>query len=380
MLKNFREFTEKHSRGLLTGGVLLLLCLMAPGLVLADQKSDIKSQIQNEKETLQQKQNERNDVNVQMRALDDEIAVKEQNLVRLAEEIVQTEDGIAAQERKIEELQKKIEKNQAILGERLCLIYEEGECNYLQVLLQAASLQDFLTRVDYLSAILDNDQALIEETNHLLDEAEVEKQRLEEQIVILEQQKTDEAKAKVELEEKRAEKAALLASLEVDIEALRQSIESAESELERIIQREEAARGTGAVSGGTGVFMWPSNASRAITDDYGWRFHPILKVNKLHTGMDIGAGYGTSILAADGGTVIFVGWSNGYGNTTIISHGNGLSTLYGHQSSFSVSQGQTVQRGQVIGKVGSTGWSTGPHLHFEVRVNGTAVNPHNYVN
>lgn len=123
--------------------------------------------------------------------------------------------------------------------------------------------------------------------------------------------------------------------------------------------------------------QWP--VSGPITSPFGYRVHPVYGTRKLHTGIDISAAYGTPIAAAGDGTVIFAGWQSGYGNTTIIDVGNGLATLYAHQSSIKVSEGQTVKRGQVIGAVGSTGTSTGNHLHFEVRVDGTPTNPVPYL-
>jgi murein DD-endopeptidase MepM/ murein hydrolase activator NlpD len=123
--------------------------------------------------------------------------------------------------------------------------------------------------------------------------------------------------------------------------------------------------------------IWPVNGT--VTSGYGYRIHPILGKRILHTGIDIAAASGTSIWAADGGTVIYATWVSGYGNTVAIDHGGGISTLYAHQSSMAVSYGQKVKKGQVVGYVGSTGYSTGPHLHFEVRVNGTPVDPMGYL-
>ena len=119
--------------------------------------------------------------------------------------------------------------------------------------------------------------------------------------------------------------------------------------------------------------------STSITSPFGYRYHPILGYRKLHTGIDFGVGYGTPIKAADSGTVIYATWMSGYGNVTILDHGSGITTLYAHQSSIAVGSGARVSQGQVIGYVGSTGFSTGPHLHFEVRLNGTAVDPMGYL-
>jgi murein DD-endopeptidase MepM/ murein hydrolase activator NlpD len=124
--------------------------------------------------------------------------------------------------------------------------------------------------------------------------------------------------------------------------------------------------------------IWPAPSSHNITSYYGNRFHPVLKKYKMHTGIDIGAPSGSSVIAANKGVVIVAGWQSGYGNTVIIDHGGGIATLYAHCSRLLVSTGQSVDSGSVIAKVGSTGLSTGPHLHFEVRKNGATVNPLQY--
>lgn len=128
---------------------------------------------------------------------------------------------------------------------------------------------------------------------------------------------------------------------------------------------------------GSGVLSWPANG--VITSSYGYRIHPIWGTTIYHSGIDIGVDYGTPVHAADGGTVVYADWISGYGNAVIIDHGNGLSTLYGHNESLNVSEGQTIGKGDVIAFAGSTGNSTGPHVHFEVRANGDPVDPMGYL-
>ena len=144
-----------------------------------------------------------------------------------------------------------------------------------------------------------------------------------------------------------------------------------------MLRRNQASNRGGAV-GGSGSMMWPTDV-RLITSEFGWRTHPISGRQRYHSGLDIGAEYGDSIRAADGGEVVTAGWIQGYGNTVIIEHGNGISSLYGHTSEVLVSEGQTVRKGQIIARVGSSGDSTGPHLHFEVRQGGSPVSPWNYL-
>ena len=199
----------------------------------------------------------------------------------------------------------------------------------------------------------------------------------------------------VELQQKVSEANALLASLESDINAYKsvydqyeqqqQNVQSQiDKQVEDLRRQEEANKkndpsyDAGKDNGATGSMMWPCPSCHTITSEFGWRYHPIYHTQKYHSGVDIGASYGASIVAADGGTVITAGAVSGYGNCVVINHGNGITTLYGHMSSIAVSSGQKVSKGQTIGYVGSTGNSTGPHLHWEVTVNGVRQNPLNY--
>lgn len=172
----------------------------------------------------------------------------------------------------------------------------------------------------------------------------------------------------VRLERRRQGTAQLIDLLEAESVQL-------EAELRAQAARERAS-GRSAGAQGTGTFVWPT--SGPVTSGYGYRTHPVTGSRRLHAGIDIGAPTGQTIVAADRGTVIHAGWRGGYGNTVIVSHGGGLTTLYAHQSGFAVRDGESVARGEAVGYVGSTGMSTGPHLHFEVRVNGSPRDPLDY--
>ena len=171
--------------------------------------------------------------------------------------------------------------------------------------------------------------------------------------------------------------------LESDAAAYQKIIDEADAQMESLRRRLSGQLST---SGGGkayvgGEFTWPTPSCHYITSHFSpRRKNPVTGVYKRHTGTDIGASYGSSIVAANSGTVTLAGWNSGYGNCVVIDHGGGRATLYAHMSSISVSAGQTVQRGQQIGLVGSTGNSTGPHLHFEILINGAAVDPMQYFN
>ena len=182
------------------------------------------------------------------------------------------------------------------------------------------------------------------------------------------------------LDGQKLEKKEILGSVQQERAAYERALAELEEnsrQLEAMIRKMQGGDDSEAL--GTGVYTWPTPGYTNITSAYGMRFHPILKTRKMHTGVDIGAPMSATIVAADSGKVIHAGWMGGYGQVLVVDHGNGISTLYAHQSAFLVSNGQTVNRGDPIGKVGSTGWSTGPHLHFEVRINGSYTDPMPYI-
>ncbi len=210
-------------------------------------------------------------------------------------------------------------------------------------------------------------------------DAEAIEAELEIKLVDYEAQQVVQAELKAEVEARVASWEAEVADFEAEDARLAEFIRAEEARLNPPTPGGNGnpsvapAPGTPSVSG----FQWPINAP--VSSGFGYRVHPIFGTKRLHKGLDLGAGSGTPIAAAKDGVVLSAGWQGGYGNTVVISHGDGITTLYAHQSSINVSAGQQVSRGDIVGYVGSTGWSTGPHLHFEVRVNGTAVDPRPYL-
>lgn len=298
----------------------------------------------------------------------------------LSDQVNFLQSNISVTQNEINVLAADLEKQSDILSQRLVFIYQEGDVSYLEVLLSSDDIKDFLTRYDLLNRILDQDRELIETINKKKQDLNLKKSNLEVQKKDMEVAKEDQAAKKELLNDQIDDKKELLGDIQKEKKALADALNELEQnskQLESMIRKLQS--GGSQVPIGTGIYSWPAPGYSKITDDYGMRYHPILKTRKLHTGIDIAAPSGSSIHAADGGKVIFAGWMGAYGQAVVIDHGAGMSTLYAHQSTILVSNGQSVTKGQVIGKVGSTGWSTGAHLHFEVRVNGTPVNPHSYV-
>lgn len=322
---------------------------------------------------------------------------------------------------------------------RIQYMYEKGDSSYLDMLLSSGSMSELLNRAEYIQEISVYDRDMLEKYKAIVADIAATKAKLEEELQQLEDLKTQtEAKQQSVLmlvDEKNKELANLNSQLETQAELragyeadlaemnariaqMEEEIRKAEEEARRRAEEEarrkaeeearrkaeEAARareGAGEASGkavdapkdtekktssssssgakATGSLSWPLPASDYITSGFGHRESPTAGASSNHQGIDIGAATGSSITAADGGTVITASYSSSAGNYVVISHGNGLSTVYMHCSKLLVSEGDTVSKGQTIAKVGSTGYSTGPHLHFGVRKNGSYVNPTDYV-
>ncbi len=345
------------------------------------QLDNMNRQIMEQRSKVNQAKKQENSIMGQIRNIETNIINTEKQITSLDSRISFLEDSIEVTSKEIKAKEKKLSAQSEVLSQRLVHIYEEGgNVSYLEVLLSATDISDFLTRYDLLNCIVSEDVKLIEKINRDRKELALKKSELEiQQRELVAAQNSCELK-KDELDGQKGDKQKILSNIKQEKEACERALyelEQASLQLQEIIRRAQA--GSSGEALGTGTYTWPAPGYRHITSPYGMRMHPILNQRKLHTGMDIEAPMGATIVAADAGTVIYAGWMNGYGQVIVIDHGNDMSTLYAHQSSFLVGNGAAVSQGQAIGKVGSTGWSTGPHLHFEVRVNGSPVDPSGYV-
>lgn len=352
-------------------------------------------------ESIEDKKAELEDIQQQMDAKDAQREQKKQEIGNAVERLVAAQNELAEAKRKLAEiegrqhaLEIKIRQNEAALKakeadynktrkvyeKRLRDIYENGQVNYLDVLLGSTDFRDFASRMYLLQRVIRRDF-------NLIDKLESQKEALEHQKAVLDDNKREldaiHAEATAEqkiIAQKTVERQALYeqalaekAKLDAEYEELQRNSQ----EITAMIQRMEEEGRLAPQAGGTGQFMWPVNGE--ITSPFGWRVHPIWGTQIFHAGLDIAADYGEPVHAADSGTVVYAGWMGGYGNAVMIDHGGGLVTLYGHNSSITVGEGQQVSKGETIALAGSTGNSTGPHCHFEVRVHGEVTSPLQYL-
>lgn len=371
---------------------IAMLCLLLLGTsVLPSRANELGDAVQQQKDITNQTNQVRGKLNQltytadkikdQMAQLENQIAAAETRLSQKRAASAQAQAQVDAAQKELELKQKELEDRQVTLGKRAKGIYESGQVSYLELLFQATDLGDFITRMEYFAKLVANDRQLlldIQSQKEQISQKTHELQNKRDQAVQLQEQA---ASVSADLDKAKSMHRAALDQNQKDQQAAFENIERLEAEANawndkvRKLQAAQAGR-SGGVNGS--VSTWPVSGYYEISSPFGWRVHPITKKRSLHTGTDIVAPSGTPISAAGAGVVIMAGWNDAYGNMTIIDHGKGISTLYGHQSSLNVTEGQSVQANQVIGYVGSTGWSTGPHLHFEVRVGGNPTDPLQY--
>ena len=392
--------------------VVSLLAVLVPAKAVTQSEIDslkaqqeaIKKQQTQQAENIQSLRDQKADVMAQKEALDQQTALLMQEITNVEAQIELYNNLIAEKQVELEDAQAKEEAQAKLFRSRVREMEENGRVSWLILLLDSKDVSDLISRMDIIGELMAYDKRVEEALIAARQEVEAAKAALEQTLAEQEAKKAELETQKATLQAQVAEAQQLIASLESDIEAYNAMYQQAEaqkqalqnqinSKVAELVAQEQAARQaaqqkaqqTGqpvnynpqAAVGASGSMMWPA-VGHGISSPFGYRIHPIYHTQKMHTGVDINVAYGTPVYAADGGTVILSGWNGGYGNCIVINHGNGITTLYGHMSSLVASSGQSVSKGQVIGYVGSTGASTGPHLHWEVAVNGQRVNPLNY--
>ena len=349
---------------------------------LRDQLSSLEEQKAAVQETIAELTKQADDVQATRDALQKEIDLTKQEIATVEQYIARLQDQIDVKTTELAAAEEARAQKEEEFAQTVRTTYEQGEISYLEVLLNSSSFSDLLSRMEIVTSLMDYNQQVVEEYTAAKEDIEQKRDDL--------QNTQDEQK---DYQENLNYKVDDLAASEAEQAALQESIEAykaeSEAEYDRIaaemqsvsdqiaeLSRQSAANGS--VPMGDGTLIWPTPSCTTNSSAYGWRIHPIYCTMKFHAGEDIPASMGADILAAATGTVVTAGWVSGYGNYTVIDHGGGMMTAYGHQSQILVSVGQTVQQGELIGKVGSTGNSTGPHLHFEVYINGETVDPKSF--
>lgn len=299
-------------------------------------------------------------------------------------EITSLQKELAAVEGELARLEGLRRERQDQYNKRLVAVYKYGPFSYLELLVSAESFSDLISRFEMVSYFLRADTKIIGEVTALTEEITVQQKTLQAKKRDLEKQRATVIALEKAAAEQQKIKAALVQRTEEELNKVqrdRKQLEAALDELEetsRAIEAEIRRRQQKAALG-TGKLIWPLAVKGRISSPFGERMHPILKEKRFHSGLDIAVPSGTDVLAADRGRVLISGWNGGYGYYIAIDHGNGLATAYAHNSRLLVKEGDLVAQGQVIAKSGSTGLSTGPHLHFEVRKDGTPVDPVAYL-
>jgi murein DD-endopeptidase MepM/ murein hydrolase activator NlpD len=324
--------------------------------------------------------------------LDLRITALDRTIRDLEDRLRATQQRIAELSQRIEAIEARLRRREDLFHERAVSAYKSGATGAFDALLSTTSLTDLIERIAYFESALDADATLVGQIKDL--EAEVSRRRAE-----VEDKKEQLAADKLALQESRSRMAAIR-SRQADVLAARQAaiarkrsllagVRAKQGKLTEVrrqlagessrIEALLAARAAGATvaPGAGGQLAWP--AAGEVTSGYGYRVHPLFGDRRLHTGLDIAAAQGSPVYSAGDGIVAYVGALSGYGNVVAVDHGGGLATTYNHLSEYLVDSGQPVTRGQHIAAVGCTGFCTGPHLHFEVRVNGTPVDPVPYL-
>ena len=347
---------------------------------LQTQRNEIQNQMNEANEQLESVQNDISENLQQVQKLDEKISNSQQELDELNKKIEDLENSSEEVEKKLKTAEENYDKQKKLLDSYLVAVQESSDTQYLDVLLSSKNISEFLSNYFLITELANSQVELLEDMQNKKNEIQQSKEKLDknkEDLAVIKANQTKTATVLANTKTVRENFISKLSDQEKDIQSkideYYAQFNAINSEILQLAQGGIATQYIG------GELAWPVPGYTVISSNYGMRTHPITGVYKLHTGVDIRAPLGATFIAANDGIVTKASYNGAYGNMVIIDHGGGVSTLYAHGSEILVQVGQTVKRGEPVLKVGSTGYSTGPHAHFEVRLNGVVTNPMPYI-
>lgn len=375
----------RKSRGMAYIAILIILVVTTVSFgadisELESKRDEINIQKEETNNQITEIQSQLSETLQEIQELTEKIEGYEQEISQLLEDEEKLKNDIEDLEEKLEISEHNYNKQKKLLEDRLVALYEAGETSYLDVLLDSKSISDFISNYYLISEIAKCDTELLTDMEQEKIKIQNNKEQLEEKKETLKKARIDKEKTNIVLENTMVLRNNYLSQLTEEEKQLQEKINIYNEELKKVesdillltsVNLSEEYIG--------GLMSWPVPGYSRITSPFAMRVHPITHVYKLHTGIDIGAPEGANFIAVTDGLVIKAGWSAAYGNMVIIDHGGGVTTLYAHGSKIMVEVGDLVSRGDIVLKVGSTGYSTGPHAHFEVRIDGKYVQPLNFL-
>lgn len=335
----------------------------------------------------------RQSAETKLSSFDERLAELDARIGEVKDDLTRAQAKVALLTEDLHDVLARLDRRTEILTNRAIAAYIAGPSAYIDSILSSDSFSDLVDRYEYYESALNADSEIVSEIQVLRDETENQRELILEKQHEIAVAKRELEGSRIEIATLRGEQASVLAAREAvlnekqgilaQVETRRSKWAALETQLDRDSDRlrslisQSASTSSGPLPTGGGQLLWP--AAGSVTSGYGYRTHPIFGDRRLHTGIDIGAPYGAPVIAADSGVVTYAGVMSGYGNVVVVDHGGGLATTYNHLSAFTVGSGQRVDRGEQVGAVGCSGYCTGPHLHFEVRLNGSPVDPMPYL-
>lgn len=377
--------------------LILLICFVTTFTYAEEDKNETNSTTNNTADLQTQRellQNQLNEANADLTDVQSDISDNLQQVQKLDEKISKAETELEEQESKITELKKSIDEVEKELNtvtekynsqkdlfeQRIVAMYEAGDTKYLDILLKSKNISDFLSSYYVISELAKVDEELLEDIGEKKKEIDIAKKKFENEKTQLATIIENQTRTTRTLQNTKKMRESFLEKLSDEEKEIQNQIDEYNKQFEEINKQIIALALNGIDTqyiGGT--LAWPVPGYTTITSKYGMRVHPVTGVYKLHTGVDVGAPQGVNFIAANDGIVTKATYNTAYGNMVIVDHGGGISTLYAHGSEILVEAGQSVKRGDPVLKVGSTGYSTGAHAHFEVRINGVTTDPIPYI-